>query len=78
MATWYTKLSRYLAIWCYLVSLAYSVGFLTQGCQLNWLYEDGEARAYCLDHVCNVNAYTAIPLDWCIANNDGVLTAQKM
>ncbi|KAI1380066.1 hypothetical protein F4677DRAFT_442253 [Hypoxylon crocopeplum] len=79
MVGWHTKIASSLAVWHYLlIPVTCSVGFLTQGCQLNWEYVDGEARTYCLDHICNINAYTAVPLDWCIANIDGVLTAQKM
>ncbi|KAI2465465.1 hypothetical protein F4781DRAFT_25760 [Annulohypoxylon bovei var. microspora] len=78
MGGWHTRLASYFATWCCMARIAHSIGFLTQGCQLNWEYEDGEARTYCLDHVCNINAYTSIPLDWCIADVDGVLTPQKM
>ncbi|KAI1395665.1 hypothetical protein F4819DRAFT_492256 [Hypoxylon fuscum] len=71
-------MARYLAVWCCLMWAACSVGFLTQGCQKDWRYEDGEARTYCFDHVCNVNSYTAIPLDWCLADKDGVLIPQEL
>ncbi|KAI0011421.1 hypothetical protein F4779DRAFT_637250 [Xylariaceae sp. FL0662B] len=72
-----TKLARYLAVWVLLAVQASSQGFLTGGCQMNWEYNDGNAQTYCNDHVCNWMFETSLSLDLCIANVDGVLTAQK-